>query len=68
MPYALDQEKLMSPELSRLCSLLRSVAEAEIMPRFRHTTTRSKADGSLVTEADLATQQRICDWLGRTWP
>jgi len=58
----------MSPEPDRLCSLLRSVAEAEIMPRFRQAATHSKADGSLVTEADLAAQQRICDELGCIWP
>lgn len=58
----------MSPELDRLCSLLRSVAQTEIMPRFQTAATRSKADGSLVTEADLAAQQRVCDELGRIWP
>lgn len=58
----------MSPELERLCALLRSAAEAEIMPRFRRVTTRSKADGSLVTAADLAVQRSICDELGRAYP
>ncbi|MCG6860576.1 MAG: inositol monophosphatase family protein [Chromatiaceae bacterium] len=58
----------MTPDLDRLCSLLRSVAETEIMPRFQHAAPRSKADGSLVTEADLAAQQRVCDELGRIWP
>ena len=58
----------MTPELERLCKLLRSVAETEIMPRFHNAATRIKADGSLVTEADLAAQQRVCDELGRTWP
>jgi len=58
----------MTPELVRLCKLLRSVAETEIMPRFHHATPRSKADGSLVTEADLAAQRRVCEELGRIWP
>ncbi len=58
----------MSPELDRLCSLLRSVAETEIMPRFRQGAVRSKADGSLITEADLAVQRQICAELGRIRP
>jgi myo-inositol-1(or 4)-monophosphatase len=58
----------MTPELDQLCSLLRSAAEAEIMPRFRHTAVRSKADGSLVTEADIAVQRLICEELGRSHP
>jgi len=58
----------MTPELERLSELLRHVAETEIMPRFHHTTTHAKADGSLVTEADLAAQQRVCEELGRDWP
>jgi myo-inositol-1(or 4)-monophosphatase len=57
----------MNPELDRLCALLRSAAETEIMPRFRSVASRSKADGSLVTEADLAVQRRICDELSRTY-
>lgn len=58
----------MTPELERLCELLRSVAQTEIMPRFHHAAARSKPDGSLVTEADLAAQQRVCDELARLWP
>jgi myo-inositol-1(or 4)-monophosphatase len=58
----------MSPELKPLCALLRSAAEAEIMPRFRNVDPRRKTDGSLVTEADLATQSRICEELGRLYP
>jgi myo-inositol-1(or 4)-monophosphatase len=58
----------MTPELANLCKMLRSVAETEIMPRFHHVATRAKADGSVVTEADLAAQQRVCEELGRIWP
>jgi myo-inositol-1(or 4)-monophosphatase len=58
----------MPPELDRLCALLRSAAEAEIMPRFRHARIRAKADGSLVTEADLAVQKLIGDELSRAYP
>lgn len=58
----------MSPELDHLCPLLRSVAETEIMPRFRRAATRSKTDGNLVTETDLVVQRRIGDELGRIRP
>jgi len=58
----------MTPELDRLCALLYSAAEAEIMPRFRNASAREKADGSLVTAADLAVQRLICDQLGHAYP
>lgn len=58
----------MSPELDRLCALLRSVAETEIMPRYHHAATSRKPDGSLVTEADLAAQKGVCEALSRIWP
>ncbi len=58
----------MTPELDRLCTLLRSAAEAEIMPRFRHADARSKADGSLVTEADFAVQRLVGVELRRAYP
>lgn len=46
-------------ELSYLTALLREVAREEIKPRFRRAKTSAKADGSLVTEADVAVQQRL---------
>lgn len=58
----------MSPELETLCALLRKAAIEEIMPRFRGVSSRHKADGSLVTEADLAAQRRIIDLLSARYP
>lgn len=58
----------MSPELESLCAMLRAAAETEIMPRFHHADSRAKSDGSLVTDADLAVQQRVCDGLSRAYP
>lgn len=58
----------MSLELEHLCSLLRSVAETEIMPRFQNAVPHSKPDGSVITEADLAAQRRVCEELERAWP
>ena len=58
----------MHPDLQRLSTLLRETAAAEIMPRFRHTQARRKADGSLVTDTDLAVQVRIAQALDRDHP
>ena len=58
----------MRPEMETLSALLRKVANEEIMPRFRGVSTRHKADGSLVTEADLAAQRRIIDLLSASYP
>jgi myo-inositol-1(or 4)-monophosphatase len=58
----------MSIELNQLSALLRAVAREEIMPRWRKAVTTSKADGSLVTETDLAVQQRIVAALAETHP
>lgn len=58
----------MPPDLFRLCGLLRAVAEDEIMRRFQRVASQRKADGSLVTEADLEVQRRIVDELGRQYP
>lgn len=58
----------MSTELDTLCAVLRSAANSQIMPRFRGVASRSKADGSLVTEADLAAQRVIIDLLSERFP
>jgi myo-inositol-1(or 4)-monophosphatase len=43
-------------------------AEDEILPRFTQIESQKKADGSLVTEADLTTQQRLTEQLARLHP
>ncbi len=61
-------------ELNRaLCdslgALLRTIAQQELLPRFEAGVEgRAKADGSLVTEADGASQARIIDELRRCYP
>ena len=42
--------------LPRVAALVRAVARAEILPRFRSVRAEKKPDGSLVTEADVAAQ------------
>jgi myo-inositol-1(or 4)-monophosphatase len=61
-------EGAMTPQLDQICRLLRTTAAAEILPRFRHVASREKADGSLVTEADLATQAAIAAELAVATP
>jgi myo-inositol-1(or 4)-monophosphatase len=55
-------------DLDTLVALLRAAAHDEVMPRFRRTDASAKADGSLVTEADLAVQQRVIDACRARWP
>lgn len=43
----------------RLPTLIRDLARAEILPRFLHVRKQRKADGSLFTEADTATQAAL---------
>ncbi|QMT36062.1 inositol monophosphatase family protein [Neisseria wadsworthii] len=42
--------------LNRLQTLVREVARAEVMPHFLNTSVSRKQDGSLFSEADLASQ------------
>jgi len=58
----------MSPELKRLCELLRNVSDEEICPRFREVASHRKQDGSLVTAADLAAQRHIASELAHLYP
>ena len=55
-------------ELEVLVPLVRRAAQEELLSRFRRVTSSRKADGSLITEADLAMQQRITDELRQHWP
>lgn len=56
------------PDIARLRHVLREVAHQELLPRFGRLGSREKADGSLVTEADLAVQQRLVETLATEWP
>ncbi|NEX19752.1 inositol monophosphatase family protein [Thiorhodococcus mannitoliphagus] len=58
----------MSIELRHLAALLRETAAEEIIPRWHQVQARSKGDGSLVTETDIAAQRRIADALARDFP
>lgn len=58
----------MIPNAEQLHGLLASAAVAELLPRFTLARTEVKADGSLVTEADLSMQARIAEALKALCP
>ncbi len=58
----------MSIDVPLLRDLVVEAAEQEILPRFQRIGSRKKADGSLVTEADLAVQQRLIKHLRAIHP
>lgn len=62
----------MLPTLKPLEDIIRQVAKEEILPRFNPVGYASgyevKEDGSLLTEADLSADQRICDALAKLYP
>jgi myo-inositol-1(or 4)-monophosphatase len=58
----------MLPDLETLENIIRQVANEEILPRFNKISYSIKADGSLLTEADLAADQRIQQSLLENYP
>ncbi len=58
----------MQIDIDRLKSEVINAAAEELIPRFKKIGSRSKADGSLVTEADLAVQERLTRSLEQTYP
>lgn len=58
----------MLPDLQALAQKIREIARAEILPRFERVGYELKSDGSILTEADLAANQRIHDYLQQAYP
>lgn len=58
----------MQPDLQVLMAEIRQIAREEILPRFENVGFSVKQDGSLLTEADLATNHRIRNFLHKQWP
>ncbi|WP_240342473.1 inositol monophosphatase family protein [Methylococcus sp. EFPC2] len=54
--------------LAALIPLVRTAAREELLSRFSVAERRYKSDGSVVTEADLAMQQRLTAELARLFP
>ncbi len=61
-------DHFMIPDLQRVQSLVISTARTELLPRLTHVSRQAKADGSFVTEADFAMQERLTAHLQAQWP
>ncbi|MDD2893290.1 MAG: inositol monophosphatase family protein [Halothiobacillaceae bacterium] len=55
-------------DVREVAALLRQAALDEILPRYRHVVGTLKADGSWLTEADTAMQNRVQRDLAALWP
>jgi myo-inositol-1(or 4)-monophosphatase len=58
----------MTPSLQSVQKILVPAAREELLPRFNRVTHTRKADGSVLTEADLAVQERMAGELLQAWP
>jgi myo-inositol-1(or 4)-monophosphatase len=58
----------MNYDLTTLKGIVIDAAREELLPRFTKVEREQKADGSVITEADLACQQRIAEQLQQHWP
>jgi myo-inositol-1(or 4)-monophosphatase len=58
----------MKIDIELLCELLVESTKLELMPRFHHCDHQIKADGSLVSQADLAMQQQVLTRLKDHYP
>jgi myo-inositol-1(or 4)-monophosphatase len=56
------------PDIERLQQLVIRVAREEILPRFNRVTGHDKADGSVLTEADVVAQARLQEGLAGLSP
>ncbi len=54
--------------LTALQDIVIPAARTELLPRFAAVTRRHKADGSILTEADLALQACVAGQLRKRWP
>ncbi len=56
------------PNLEQLKALVVTAAEQHLLPLFGQTTRHFKGDGSIVTQADHATQGALITALSEQWP
>ena len=56
------------PDSETLCAIVKLAAEQELLPRFADVTRKLKGDGSIVTVADRAIQDRLESELRQLWP
>ena len=55
-------------DIQTVTALVIKAAREEIVPRFTHAVRDHKADGSVITAADLAMQERLTIELAQRWP
>lgn len=55
-------------DLKQLQEIIVAAGTEELLPRFARVERAHKADGSVLTEADLAVQERIAGQLQELWP
>jgi myo-inositol-1(or 4)-monophosphatase len=60
--------QISNTEFNGLRTEIQTAAREELLPRFARVERGIKADGSFITEADLAVQVRIEDYLRLHWP
>lgn len=58
----------MNIDTTSLSDLIRRTGQEELLPRFRRIGHEYKADGSVLTEADLAVDQRLQRQLNEAYP
>jgi len=58
----------MTYDLNILKNIVISAVKEELLPRFTKVERKEKSDGSIITEADIACQQRIAEQLLQHWP
>jgi myo-inositol-1(or 4)-monophosphatase len=56
------------PDLEKLKSLVKVAAKEELLKDFGHSEFDYKADGSVITPADIAMQDRLKNELNHHWP
>lgn len=59
---------MISIPTSDITQLIISTAKEELLPRFARVIRQEKADGSIITEADLTAQRRLSDGLAKLSP
>lgn len=58
----------MLPDSRQLINIVRTSARQELQTRFERASQELKADGSIITEADLAMQKSLSNKLQSAWP
>jgi len=59
---------MLAESVQELASIVRAIADRELPARFCAASATRKADGSLLTEADLVMQDALAETLGQRWP